>query len=61
MNFQIIHTCFVYLIMTKFFEFGPLITKVRHNLAHFVLYEIALISIPPPSPTALIFIARLLL
>jgi len=29
----------------NFFEFGPLITKVRHNLAHLALLEKALISI----------------
>ncbi len=29
----------------KFFEFGPLITKVRHNLAHMALQEKALNSI----------------
>jgi hypothetical protein len=55
----------------KFLEFGPLLTKVRHNLAHLELQEKALISIqrlllPLLSslrtfPIALNFTTRLLL
>jgi hypothetical protein len=45
----------------KFFEFGPLSTKVRENLTHLVAVGESAYFYSAPSPTVLFFIARFLL